>query len=99
MSSWLLEEKNTLQPHQAALLQEQGGARDAFPKPHNWQAPVLLTERIHLDTNSSAACWHNITAVFPSSKSHLIFAQTFQGRAVLFLPLGQDTFPRHSLKS
>lgn len=37
MSSWLLEE-NTLQPHQAALLQEQGGARDAFPKLRNWQA-------------------------------------------------------------
>lgn len=62
-------------------------------------APVLLTERIHPDTNSSVARWHNITAVFSSIKSHLIFAQTFQGRAVFFLPLGQDTFPRRSPKS
>lgn len=62
-------------------------------------APVPLTERIHPDMSSSVARWHNITAVFSSSKAHLIFAQTFQGRAVLFLPLGQDTFPRHSLKS
>lgn len=38
MSSWLVEEKNTLQPHQAALLQEQGGVWDAFPKLCNWQA-------------------------------------------------------------
>lgn len=28
------------------------------------RAPVQLTERIHPDTNSSVARWHNITAVF-----------------------------------